>query len=112
MTAAGVFLVASALLAANLPFLSERLFLAVPLKGGRKAAYWRVIELAVYYLLVAALAYLLEARGGPVHAQGWEFYAVTVSLFLVFAYPGFVYRFLWKRPGRSVEPPPGPDAGA
>jgi len=24
---------------------------------------------------------------------------VTVCLFLVFAYPGFVYRFLWRRPG-------------
>ena len=27
----------------------------------------------------------------------WEFYAVTGSLFLVFAFPGFVYRYFWQR---------------
>ena len=27
----------------------------------------------------------------------WEFYAITLSLYLVLAYPGFVYRYLFKR---------------
>ena len=39
-----------------------------------------------------------ESRAGPVYRQRWEFYAVTVCLFLVFAYPGFIYRYLWRRP--------------
>ncbi|MEY4711160.1 MAG: hypothetical protein RIS88_610, partial [Pseudomonadota bacterium] len=29
--------------------------------------------------------------------QGWEFYAVTVTLFLTLAFPGFVYRYLYQR---------------
>ncbi|HLA39718.1 MAG TPA: DUF2818 family protein, partial [Candidatus Glassbacteria bacterium] len=45
------------------------------------------------------LAWLVEKNLGPVHPQRWEFYATTACLFLVFAYPGFVYRFLWRRRG-------------
>jgi hypothetical protein len=29
---------------------------------------------------------------GEIYAQDWEFYAVTLCLFLVFALPGFIYR--------------------
>jgi hypothetical protein len=39
---------------------------------------------------------LLEARAGNVFVQGWQFYAVTFSLFLVFAFPGFTVRYLVK----------------
>ena len=56
----------------------------------------RLIELLVFYLLVGALGLLLENRVGQIAAQGWEFYAVTVTLFLTFAFPGFVYRYLFK----------------
>jgi hypothetical protein len=41
---------------------------------------------------------LLESRAyGGIYPQGWGFYAVTFCLFIVFAYPGFVLRYLWKR---------------
>ena len=88
-----------AVVAANLPFLSERLFLLVPLTDGRKRVRLRIFELVVYYALTGAVAWLMESRLGPVHPQRWEFYAITVCLFLVFAYPGFVYRYLWRRRG-------------
>jgi hypothetical protein len=40
---------------------------------------------------------LLEQQIAPRHSQNWEFYAVTACLFLVFAFPGFTYRYLWRR---------------
>ena len=88
-----------AAVAANLPFFNERLFAAVPLRTARKPFWLRLIELAILYGLVGGLAYLLEARAGNAFEQRWEFYAITVCLFLVLAYPGFVYRYLRKRHG-------------
>ena len=86
-----------AVVLANLPFLSERLFLVWAFARGVKSAWWRIAELVAYYGVTAAVAYWMESRLGPVYRQRWEFYAVTVCLFLVFAYPGFVYRYLWRR---------------
>lgn len=86
-----------AILFANLPFLSERLFLVWLPRSGRKNVGLRVLELVFFYALTGAAAYLMESRLGPVHTQRWEFYATTTCLFLVFAYPGFVYRYLWRR---------------
>jgi hypothetical protein len=60
----------------------------------------RIIELLVYYAATAAIAFWMESRLGPVYRQRWEFWAVTACLFLVFAYPGFVYRYLWRKPGQ------------
>ncbi|MFL9710322.1 DUF2818 family protein [Methylobacillus sp. Pita1] len=88
-----------ALLAANLPWFSERLFYFIPLKSQRKALGWSLLELIVLYFAVGMMAIAVE-RGsiGQVAAQGWEFYAITFSLFIVFAFPGFVYRYLWRKP--------------
>jgi hypothetical protein len=33
---------------------------------------------------------------GNIHEQGWEFYIITFFLFLVFSFPGFVYKVVWK----------------
>lgn len=88
-----------ALVFANLPFLSERVFFLRLPAGGVKAPGWRLLELAVLYALTGAVAWLLESRAGQVHPQRWEFYATTVCLFLVFAYPGYVWRYLWRKPG-------------
>ena len=94
---------AAALAAANLPFLSERVFGFLPLKpaqAGQVAAkpfVARLLELLVLYFLTGLLAWLLESRIGNVFAQGWEFYAVTGCMFLVLAFPGFVARYLRKR---------------
>ena len=97
------FVIALALLGANLPFLNERLFAFVPLKGraaaGGKPLWLRLIEVLAMYFVVGGVAYLLEARVGNAFAQGWEFYAITLFLFVVLAYPGFVWRYLRKRHG-------------
>lgn len=82
-----------ALVLANLPWLSERCFLVV--ECARKSAWTRLLEWLLLYLVVGLLGYLLESRiMGNTHAQDWEFYAVTASLFMVFAFPGFIYRYV------------------
>lgn len=92
--AASVWIViVAAIAAANLPFLTERLFGVVPLRGP-KGLGWRLAELVVLYFAVGLLGVALEARAGQVTPQGWEFYAVTAALFLTFAFPGFVWRYL------------------
>ena len=57
----------------------------------------RFIEVLVFYALVGVLAFAFESSMGNVFTQGWEFYAITLSLFLVMGYPGYVYRYLMRR---------------
>ena len=82
---------------ANLPFLTESLFGVISLKGGRKHAWARVLELLVLYFVTGAVAYAFEARIGNVFTQVREFYMITVPLFVVLAFPGFVWRYLRKQ---------------
>ena len=88
-----------AFIAANLPFLVERIFFIIKPKSGDKNVAWRLLELIAMYFVVGGIALLLESKAGDIHDQKWEFYAVNASLFVVFAYPGFVYRYLWRRRG-------------
>lgn len=88
-----------AFVAANLPFLVERVLFVLKPKSGSKAFAWRLLELVVLFFAVGGVALLLEGKLGEVHRQNWEFYAVNASLFVVFAYPGFVYRYLWRKRG-------------
>lgn len=90
-------LVVVALAAANLPFLSQRLMLALP-RAQPKSLGLRLLELLAYYLLVGALGLWLEWRAGQIAPQNWEFYAITLALFITLAFPGFVYRYLLKHP--------------
>ncbi len=93
-----------ALVLANLPFLSERILgiFAYRRQGvaATKSFWLRLLEVLVLYFLVGAIGMAFEASLGNVFAQGWEFYAITLTLFLVLAYPGFVYRYLMKRSPR------------
>lgn len=91
-------LLAIALIAANLPFFTERLFFVKAIDSGKHVG-WRLLEMTVLYFVVGGLAWLLERKTTAVHNQNWEFYAITASLFLVFAFPGFVYRYLWRKKG-------------
>ncbi len=84
-------------LAANLPFLSESLLGLVRLKTAHKPGLLRLVELAVLYFLVLGIARLLESNLGNAFHQEWQFYAVTLCLFLVLAFPGFVWRYLRRR---------------
>ena len=97
MTAAQFLVVILALVAANLPFFSQRLFYFGKPLGQGKHFGWHLLELLVGYLLVGLIAALLESKAhGSVYPQRWEFYAVTVFLFFVLAFPGFTARYLWR----------------
>lgn|SRR5690606_33722802 len=63
----------------------------------QKSFFERLLEFLVFYALVGVLGFALEANLGNRFQQGWEFYAITLSLFAVLGYPGFVWRYLMKR---------------
>ena len=84
-----------AFLGANLPFLSQRLLGVVALAQGKNLGV-RLAELVVMYFVVGGIGLALEKRAGQIAPQGWEFYAVTGALFLTFAFPGFVWRYLFR----------------
>ena len=85
-----------ALLAANLPFLNDRLFGAIPLRSQPKSLAIRLAELVTMYFVAGGVGLLFERRAGQIVPQGWEFYAVTGALFIVLAFPGFTWRYLMK----------------
>ena len=89
-------LVLLALLAANLPFISQRFMLVYELRSP-KTLPLRLLELVLWYFIVGALGLVLEHQAGQIAPQGWEFYAITGTLFVTFAFPGFVIRYLFKR---------------
>jgi hypothetical protein len=98
-TAAVWLLILLGFIAANVPFLNHRVFavwqpksLPVP-----KAFWLRVLELLVLYCLVGTVGIAFERLIGNVFTQRWEFYAITLSLFVVMAFPGFVFRYLLRR---------------
>ena len=97
-SAAVTVLIVLALLAANLPFLNDRLLAVVPLKFPKNLAI-RLLELVALYFVVGGIGLLLEQRQGRIAPQGWEFYAITATLFLTLAFLGFVWRYLFKRHG-------------
>lgn len=98
-TGAVWLVILAAFVAANLPFLSQRWALLGPLPqcASTKPFWARLGELLCLYGLVGGLARLLEQRAGQIAPQGWEFYAITATLFVTFAFPGFVYRYLVRR---------------
>ncbi len=89
----------AALVLANLPFVNERLFIVGP-RRDPKALGWRVLELLLLFALVIGLGFLIEDHLGRRQEQGWQFYAAMGCLFLTFAFPGFVWRYL-RRGGRG-----------
>ena len=90
-------LIVLAFVAANLPFVNQRLMAVVPLAGGRKSLALRLAELVVWYFVGGGIGLALEKSAGQIQSQGWEFYAVTAALFITLAFPGFVFRYLARR---------------
>lgn len=89
-------LILLALLAANLPFVNQRIFCLGPQRAP-KPLWWRLMELVVLYFVVGGVGLALEKHAGQIAPQGWEFYAVTATMFVTLAFPGFVYRYLMHR---------------
>ncbi len=89
---AGLLLIA--VIAANLPWLSERIFFIAEPKSGHKSPWFRLLEWLALYFIVGLIALGLEQKiNGAHHPQDWEFYAINFCLFIVFALPGFIYRY-------------------
>ena len=89
-------LVVLVLFAANFPFFTQRVFGFYVLPAGKSLAV-RLLELFISYFLVGGVALLMEKTAGQIAPQGWEFYAITCTVFLTCAFPGFVYCYLLKR---------------
>jgi hypothetical protein len=92
-----------ALVAANLPFVNERLLVVGPRRTSKSLA-WRLLELGLMAALAFGVGSLVEARIGQRHVQTWAFFVAAGALFLTFAFPGFVWRYLRRRPGAAPEP--------
>ncbi len=89
-------LLALAVVAANLPWLSDRFLLFITPADGRKKVWMRLLEWLILAVLVGTVAVGLERKAtGSIHEQEWEFYAVSLFLFMVFAIPGFIWRHQW-----------------
>jgi hypothetical protein len=97
-TAAVWLVILVAVVAANLPFVNERLFIVGPRRSPKHLG-WRLLELVLLWALTLGIGLALEARIGQNQAQGWEFYAAFGGMFLTLAFPGFVWRYLRKHHG-------------
>ncbi|WP_198266164.1 DUF2818 family protein [sulfur-oxidizing endosymbiont of Gigantopelta aegis] len=93
-------------IAANIPFLTDKVFLVQEAKGNKP--FWlRFSEWFLLYIIVMAIAIGLETKlHGAAYAkvwefwnfaENWEFYAITLCLFVVFALPGFIYQYDLKK---------------
>ena len=91
------FVVLLAVAGATLPFVSQRLLGVLALRNPKTLGI-RLLELVACYFLVGGVALMLEKNAGQVAPQGWEFYAITGTMFITLAFPGFVYRYLLKHP--------------
>lgn len=89
-------LLVTAIILANVPwFFTNRLFLFI--RVPTKSIVINFVEWFVYFLITGLFAYLLENKAmGHVKAQDWEFYAVTIFMFAIFSFPGFIYRYNLK----------------
>jgi len=57
----------------------------------------RLLEWLALYAITLTLGFALETQLGNPFPQRWAFYAITLSLYLVPAFPAFVWRYLLRR---------------
>ncbi|AWB35762.1 DUF2818 family protein [Orrella marina] len=83
--------------AANLPFLSDKVFGVLKTSNpAGKSGFLVCAELLVMYFVAGLLGFAFESALSNPFLLGWEFYAITLCIFLVLGFPGFVYRYLLK----------------
>ncbi|MGE4597401.1 MAG: DUF2818 family protein [Methylophilaceae bacterium] len=92
----GWLIILLSIVVANLPWLTDSFFLCFSLKK-KKSILVTLIELIIFYFIIGSILLLIEYQViGNIHNQDWEFYAVTFILFVVFSFPGFIYKIIWK----------------
>jgi hypothetical protein len=93
MNSAVWLLLITAIVMANIPFIiGNRLFLVINME--KKSFVVTMLEWFVYFILMGIFGYLLESKAmGNVAPQDWEFYAIVFFMFMIFAFPGFIYRY-------------------
>lgn len=69
---------------------------------GKTVAYKNIgihlLELAVFACFVVAIGFFIEAYYANRFVQSWQFYAISVCIFLLLAFPGFTWRHLMRHP--------------
>ncbi len=80
-----------AFVAANLPFFAFKTWRHRP-----TSLPLRLMALLIAYFIVGGIGFAIESHLGKTTGQGWEFYAITFALFVTFAFPGFIYRYLLR----------------
>ena len=97
MTQAIWLLLVLAVVLANIPFiLANRMFVFIKVPEKNFATI--LSEWFLYFLVTGMFAFLLENKSmGEVATQDWEFYTVVLFLFMIFAFPGFIYRYNLKQ---------------
>ncbi len=97
-------LIAILLVAANLPWLTESFLVFIKPADGKKKVWMRLVEWLILYFLCGLMALGLEKKmTGEIHQQDWEFYAIGFFLFVVFAFPGFIYRHEFLKHLRQMQ---------
>lgn len=86
-----------AICSANIPFINQKLLAVFPLPFQKKPVWLRLLEMIVLYGALAVSVSLLEHYLGNMTVTSWELYIITLCLFLIFAFPGFVYQYLLKK---------------
>jgi len=93
MSLIGSLFLILAFVAANLPWFSDRFFFFFTPENGAKKAWMLLLEWLFLYFFVGLLALGIEKKiTGVIHEKGWEFYSIGFCLFMIFAFPGFIYR--------------------
>ena len=87
-------LILVALVAANAAYTSRKFLFFKTVED--KHVGWCLLEMGVWYALIGLIGYSLESMIGNVFPKRWEFFAVSLCLFFVAAFPGFTWRFLMK----------------
>ena len=91
-----IILIIFTFFAANIPWFSDNLFLFFLLKKP-KSIPTIFLEIVGFYLILGFFFVFIEKQVvGNIHDQEWEFYIITLFLFLVFSFPGFIYKVVWK----------------
>lgn len=87
-----------AVVSANYPWLSNRVFFVLPEPERGKSGWMRLLEWCASAALCLLLGLGLERKlNGVIHTQQWEFYVVSAVFFMVLAMPGFIYHYDLKR---------------